>query len=122
MTVIPFAQCDYLVLRSTGWQMPTGFLADETRAGTRKVRAANTSEPNSFSVTLRFPTLADYKTFDHWYNVTDRKGVFAFNFRNLKTMKSERAYSVYRFSSEAAPNASNPMGEVVDVSMQWEEV
>lgn len=101
--------------------MPTGFIADDTRAGTRKVRAANTSEPNSFSVTLRFRTLADYKKFDHWYNVTDRKGVFAFIFRDLKTRRSDGETSVYRFSDGGAPNASNPMGEVVDVSMQWEE-
>ena len=116
-----FIECNWKVLRSTTWTMPTGFRADETRAGTRKVRAANTSEPNTFSVTLRFMSVDDYTAFDTWYNTTDRKGLIAFNFRNLKKKASAGETEVYRFTQDGAPQVTNTAGEIVDVSMGWEE-
>lgn len=122
MTVIEFPNCNYKVLRDTTWSMPIGFIADETRAGTRKVRGANTAQPNSFSVKLRFETLNDYETFDFWYNYTSRKGLFAFKFRNLKKHASSGSERIYRFSADGTPQVNNVGGEVVDVSMIWEEV
>ena len=116
-----FIECNWKVLRSTNWNMPTGFISDKTRAGTRKVRAANTAEPNSFSVTLRFKTLDDYTAFDTWYNTTDRKGLIAFNFRNIKNKASASQTAVYRFTQDGTPQVTNTAGEIVDVSMGWEE-
>lgn len=121
MTVIEFPNCNYSVLRDTNWDMPEGFIAEETRAGTRKVRGANTAQPNSFQVKIRFKTLDDYEVFDFWYNYTSRKGLFAFKFRNLKKHTSSGSEKIYRFANGGSPKCSNIGGEVMDVSMMWEE-
>lgn len=118
--MINFADCKYTVLRSTNWELSTGFIADQTRAGTKKIRGSNTEQPDTYSVELQFPTLEDYHIFEAWYKTVCFKGVYPFVFRDLKYLESDGFQNVYRIVD--SPRVSNKGGHVIIVSMNWEEV
>jgi hypothetical protein len=118
--MIAFANCTYKVLRDTSWDLPQGFIAEQTRSGSRKVRAANTEEPDSFSVVLQFPTVSDYQIFKTWYEVTDRRGTLSFSFPDIDN--NSGILKEYRFADGGAPQGNNVAGEIIKVSMKWEAV
>lgn len=114
-------------MRDSAWSDVVGTVADETRAGTRKVRMSNTFAPKSFSVKMRFST-AEYYIFRDWFDVTIRKGAIAFLFPDLETSHPTYRFSqadnnrLYRFKPSSTVRYSNTAGDIIDVDMEWEEV
>jgi hypothetical protein len=118
--MIAFADCTYKVLRDTNGDLAQGFIAEKTRSGARKVRAANTVEPDSHSVTIQFDSVADYQTFKTWFEVTDRRGALSFAFPEIDNTGG--AAKEYCFADGGTPKWSNPAGQIIKVTMTLEEV
>lgn len=111
------------VLRDTSWKAAAGFISKKTRSGVRRVRTAHRCEPVTFSVKMRFDTAEDYRTFRAWFEGPCRKGAMSFAFPEIDTVENgTKTMREYRFASDGAPQYSNPAGQMVDVTMTWEEV
>lgn len=99
--------------------MTVGTVADETRCGIKKVREANTFTPNHYSVTMRF-NVAEYHAFKTWFTYNLRKGAKSFLFPRID---DEQGVDVeYRFVPSSRLNVSNIGGQILEVTMEWEEV
>lgn len=115
------------VLRQSSWSDVVGTIADETRAGTRKVRAGNTFAPKTYSVQMKFK-LEEYNTFQHWFEYTTRKGAIPFYFPDLETSHPNFRFNetdnnvLYRFVPSSSISYNNSAGDLIDVSMEWEKV
>jgi len=115
------------VLRKSSWEDTVGTIADETRAGTRKVRASSTFAPTTYDVKMRF-NLDEYEVFKSWFEVTTRKGAIPFLFPDLETSHSKYTFDVndnnvlYRFAPSSTIKYSNEAGNFITVSMDWEKV
>lgn len=115
------------VLRQSQWEDVVGTIADETRAGTRKVRAGNTFAPKTYSVQMRF-NLDEYNIFKTWFELTTRKGAIPFYFPDLETSHAKYKFDVndnnelYRFVPSSSLSYQNSGGNLIDVSMEWEKV
>ena len=76
-----------------------------------------------FNVKMRF-TYAEYLLFDAWYNgygSTDCcKGLNSFAFPQIDRINGNE--KEYRFVAGSAPQYSNPSGQYIECTMQWEEV
>lgn len=115
------------ILRQSSWNDVVGTIADDTRAGTRKVRAGNTFAPKTYSVKMRF-NLEEYTTFKNWFEITTRKGAIPFMFPDIETSHDKYKFSeldnnvLYRFVPSSTISYSNSAGNLIDVSMEWEIV
>jgi len=107
------------ILRQSGWDLPSKFIADKTRCGVRKVRMANTQEPVKFSIKMRF-TPTERNAFVSWFKNDLMDGTYDFWFKDI-TKETEKTLA-YRFVEGSGISFSNPSGKVVDVSMSWESV
>lgn len=109
------------VLRNgTEWEATNGFIEDETMSGKKKRRIAHNQKKRPFTVSMRF-TLAEYTLFDNWWNTSCRKGLYAFRFPRIDAI-SDTDNAVYQFADGSAPKYSNPSGDLINCSMEWEEV
>lgn len=99
--------------------MPVGFVEDMTRSGKAKRRLANTQQKRTFTVKFRFD-MTEYSYFVSWYNNDIRKGLFSFGFPQIDSTGT--TIKEYRISANGSPKVSNPSGDMVDVTMEWEEV
>lgn len=109
------------ILRSTSWDMPTATIADETRSGRKKVRMSGNCQPQSFSVKMHM-TLAEKKIFLSWFKSNLYFGANTFAFPNIDAMSEETAdLTEYRLVPGSTISWSNPSGDILEVSMQWEE-
>ena len=68
---------------------------------------------------MRF-TVSEYETFDTWFNSTLKFGLYPFYFPKIDSTTGTNA--IYRFTSDGAPQYSNPSGKFIDCSMKWEEL
>lgn len=66
-------------------------------------------------------TLAEYQTFDVWYRTVCRYGLNSFQFPKIDSSDAT-IMQEYRFASGSAPSFSNPSGDIIECSMNWEEV
>lgn len=107
------------ILRQSGWELPTKFIADKTRCGVRKVRMANVQEPQKFSIKMRF-TNTERNAFISWFRNDLLDGTNAFWFKDI-TKETDKTLA-YRFVEGSGISFSNPSGNLVDVSMSWESV
>ena len=107
------------IYRDTDWDIPMGIIADQTRSGKRKIRAAHSSAPNVFNVVMRF-SVAEYRVFLDWFKNDLRKGALPFLFPKIDSEGGENA--VYIFSPDSTPHFSNPSGKVIEARFVWEEV
>jgi hypothetical protein len=106
------------VLRSSSWDTSPGIIADETRSGKPKRRAAHIKTPDSFSVTMHM-TLEEYRVFDAWWENTDRKGVYAFAYPKINDNTGETAE--YEFAPGSAIGVKNTSALNLEISMSWQE-
>lgn len=104
----------------TQWDNPTQFIEDETRSGKRKRRLYATQSKKSFSVKMRF-TENEYHIFETWFEDILYSGLYSFNFPMIDS-SGKTVSKIYRFTSDGAPQYSNPSGKYIDVSMKWEEM
>jgi hypothetical protein len=65
-------------------------------------------------------TLAEYRIFKSWFNYTARRGVFSFAFPQIDD--NTGVIKEYRFAPNSKPSLGNPSGDILEVSMVWEEV
>jgi hypothetical protein len=107
------------ILRSSSWNLPLGVISDQMRSGKSKTRAGLVKSPMSLSVTMNMK-LEEYLVFRNWFNNALRRGVFSFAFpqidNNTGTIKE------YRFAPDANISIKNPSGDIIELSMQWEEL
>lgn len=80
---------------------------------------ANSMAKRPFNVKMRF-TYAEYLLFDEWYNTVCYKGLNSFAFPQIDRINGSE--KEYRFVAGTAPQYSNPSGQYIECSMQWEEV
>ena len=66
-------------------------------------------------------TTAEYSYFRDWYLNDLRYGLYAFYFPRIDT-EDKSVLRTYRFTAEGAPKYSNAGGNIISVSMEWEEV
>lgn len=104
----------------TSWNNITGFKEDETRSGKTKRRMYHSQAKRQFSIKMRF-TLEEYAYFNNWYKNTLKQGLYAFDFPKIDS-NNPSDIVVYRFTSDGAPQFNNPSGDLIDCSMNWEEV
>lgn len=102
------------------WQNPVQFIEDETRSGKRKRRLYATQTKKSFSVKMRFNE-NEYHLFDKWFEDVLCSGLYSFSFPMIDA-RGKTVTKIYRFTSDGAPQYSNPGGQYVDASMKWEEM
>jgi hypothetical protein len=108
-----------ILQEGTSWELAGGVVADETRSGKQKRRAANAFDADSFTVKMEF-TLEEYRVLRNWWKNTLRRGVNHFRFPVVDDNTGEMR--VYRFTSDFRLPVSNPDTDMVSISMQWEEV
>lgn len=111
------------ILRNgTSWESKSGFLEDTSLSGKKKRRIAHSMEKRTFAVTMRF-TVSEYTDFETWYNTYTRKGVYAFTFPRIDAVnQNDTENAIYRFVDGSAPKYSNPSGDLIECTMEWEEV
>lgn len=102
----------------SSWQDVCGFVEDTTRSGKTKRRLANSCAKRQFGVKMLF-TYDEYVAFKAWYKNVCRNGFYSFTFPSIDT---KTGTSVYRFVADNVPEYSNPSGDKIECSMQWEEV
>jgi hypothetical protein len=107
------------VLRSSSWDSSPGIIADETRSGQPKVRAAHIKEPDTFGVTMHM-TLEEYRVFDNWWRNINRRGVYTFSYPKINDNTGETAE--YQFAPGAKIGVKNTLALNVEVTMNWQEV
>lgn len=74
-----------------------------------------------FSVTMRFP-LDKYEDFHDWYVNVTRKGFYSFGYPQIDGVFDTDNLVEYQFAKGGSPTYSNPSGDMIEVSMTWEEV
>ena len=105
-------------LRETTWTTPLGVIADETRCGRKKTRPALSLQPMKFNVSMQF-RYSEYVIFKNWFRQSLRNGALTFGFPELDAVDGEIVE--YRFSPGTEPQYSNVSGNIVKVTMEWEE-
>ena len=80
---------------------------------------ASSMAKRPFTVKMRF-TYDEYVAFDTWYNEVCYKGLNSFAFPQIDRIGGSD--KEYRFVAGQAPQYSNVSGNIIDCSMQWEEV
>lgn len=119
MIEVQFPKVNKKILRSgTDWRSSVGFITEKTMSGKKKRRPSLTQTKKSFSVSMRF-SVEEYAVFDDWWENICRKGLYPFKFQRIDGLSGER---LYQFTEDGAPAYSNPSGDMIDVSMEWEEV
>lgn len=106
------------VLRSSTWETTPGIIADETRSGKRKVRAAHIKTPDVFSITMHM-TLPEYLVFMTWWNNICRKGIYTFAYPKIND--NTGMLIEYEFAPDANISKQNTSGDNLEVSMTWLE-
>ena len=66
-------------------------------------------------------SLDKYYDFHEWYIQECRYGLNSFPFPKIDGMDKTNLVE-YRFASGSSPSYSNVSGDVIDVTMKWEEV
>jgi hypothetical protein len=107
------------VLRQSSWGLPSGVIADQTRSGKYKTRAAHYRAPRTFSVVFHM-TEAEYQLFVVWWETSCRRGALSFAFPRLDA-KNE-APAEYRFAADQDIRVSNVNGDILELQMTWETV
>ena len=106
------------VLRETTWTTPLGVIADETRCGRKKTRPALSLQPTKFHVSMQFP-YSEYVIFKQWYRQSLRMGALSFGYPEIDATDGDIVE--YRFTPGTEPQYSNVSGNIVKVTMEWEE-
>ena len=107
------------VLRESTWTTPLGVIADETRCGRKKTRPALSLQPTKFNVSMQLP-YSEYVIFKNWFRTSLRMGALSFGFPEIDVVNGDIVE--YRFVAGTEPQYSNPSGNIVKVTMEWEEV
>lgn len=107
------------VLRESTWNLPSGFVEDETRSGKKKRRYASTQTPETYKCVLHMDK-EEYEWFYLWYNVACRRGTLSFPLPRIDGGPNAPEVE-YRFSKDGV-SVSNPGGGVVKLSFTLEEV
>ena len=118
--MITFPNINYTLLKSTEWDDPVDVIADQTRCGAKKTRPAAQSSPESYSITLQFPTYADCNAFKAWFRNTLYKGALSFWFPKIDQVDGEN--TEYRFQAGSKVHYMNVSGKIIRATMIWEEV
>lgn len=107
------------VLRESTWELPEGFLEDETRSGKKKRRYAHSQKPEVYKCVLHM-TKDEYYIFKYWYNNNCRRGTLSFALPQIDGGVDAQEVE-YQFSKESI-KVSNPGGDVIKLSFSLEEV
>lgn len=107
------------VLRESTWELPEGFLQDETRSGKRKRRYAHSQKPEVYKCVLHM-SKEEYYRFKDWYNIACRRGTMSFPLPRIDGGKDANEVE-YQFTKESI-KVSNPGGDVIKLSFSLEEV
>jgi hypothetical protein len=104
------------VTRSSGWSKSLGIIADQTRSGKFKVRAAHTREPDQFAIVMRM-TLPEYRALITWFETIDRKGVHTFAYPKIDD--NTGVLAEYAFAEGTGMDINNISGDIVEIKMSW---
>jgi hypothetical protein len=104
------------VLRTSDWAKPLGIIAEQTRSGGFKARAAHAKTPDAFNVVMQM-TLEEYRYFIYWYEEIDRRGVYTFAYPKIDDNSGELVE--YAFAENSEMNVNNISGDIVEVKMAW---
>lgn len=110
------------ILRASSWETQTATVADETRCGRKKVRMSGNCQPQTFSVRMHMK-LSEKKVFMEWFKESLFYGANTFAFPQVDALTGESAENrEYRFVPGSSISWSNVSADILEVSMQWEEV
>ena len=124
MTVVNWASGVNKIIRRSGtsWNGINAVVEDVALSGRAKRRFSGSYAKRTFSVNMLF-SLSEYNEFNLWYQKVCRQGFYPFYFPRIDAITGESAKnSVYRFVAGSAPSYSNPSGNMIEVTMNWEEV
>jgi hypothetical protein len=107
------------VLRQSSWGLPSGVIADQTRSGNYKTRAAHIRKPRSFSVVFHMKE-PEYQIFLNWWEYACRRGAVSFAFPRIDAQNG--AITEYRFSPDQDIQVSNVSGDILELQMSWETI
>lgn len=107
------------VLRDSDWDLPEGFIEDETRSGKKKRRNSHTQKPETFKCVLHM-SKEEYVWFKKWYNTACRRGTLSFPLPMIDGGKGAQEVE-YQFA-KGGIKVSNPGGGVVKLTFTLEEV
>jgi len=107
-----------VALRSTSWDTAPGVIADETRSGKLKVRAAHAKTPDGYSVVMHM-TLPEYRVFMSWWENICRKGAYTFAYPKIND--NTGVLAEYQFDPGSKITKQNTSGDNLEVSMNWLE-
>jgi hypothetical protein len=105
------------VLRSSSWGISPGVIADQTRSGKYKIRAAHRQKPVPFSVVFHMKE-TEYQLFLTWFNNDCQKGAVTFGFPRIDAKNGP--ITEYRFSPDSSIQVTNPSGDILEIQMGWE--
>lgn len=123
MTPIEWADGVNKIIRRSGtsWTQPNGVIEDATRSGKPKRRLATSVGKTSYSVKMIF-SLEEYDLFMTWWRKKCKYGLMPFYFPRVDAMSGTTATeAVYQFVAGSTPSFSNPSGDRLEVTMNWEE-
>lgn len=103
----------------TNWELSNGVIEDKTRSGKTKRRLLTSKEKKRFSVSFVF-SVTEYELFLYWWENNCFFGFYSFLFPCIDGLSQEM--KEYRVVAGSKPRVSNPNGNNVNVSMEWEEV
>jgi len=103
----------------TSWQGINAVIEDKTRSGKTKRRLSHSQAKRPFTVKFRF-TESQYEEFETWWENVCCFGLNSFKFKQINS--SNGSDKEYRVVAGSAPSYSNPSGDLIECSMNWEEV
>ena len=107
------------VLRASSWDASLGIIADETRSGKLKIRAAHIKKPNAFNIVMHM-TLAEYRVFMDWFDNSCRKGLYSFAYPKIND--NTGILLQYQFDPESRIYKKNTSADNLEIEMNWLEI
>jgi len=64
--------------------------------------------------------MEEYELFVNWFENTLRRGLYSFYFPKIDSL-NKSTLAVYKFTADGVPQFSNPSGDMINVTMKWEQ-
>lgn len=102
-----------VILNETTGTFGDGLIQDTTTSGKKKTRLRSTAVPDTYPVVMSFEK-SEFEIFETWFKQYLRYGTLTFQFPKI----AGTGYGEYRITKVSW---GNPGGNIIRVTMAWEE-
>lgn len=103
----------------SSWEGINAVIEDKTLSGKTKRRLSHSQSKKPFAVKFKF-TYEQYCEFKNWWENDCLFGLQSFGFPEIDSINGGK--KEYRVVAGATPKYSNPSGDYIECTMNWEEV